>query len=571
MATIALSFLAFGWSLIQNFAPIDDVFLVVKNLTVRGISPETLRLAWTTYDPELYVPLTMMSFQLNYLIAGVHPWIYHLSNLLLHTGNALLVIALIEKITGSRRGAIAAGLLFAVHPLHTEAVVWVAARKDLLSTFFALLSLNLYVPTHEHPRTRRAYALSILTFACALLSKITPVGLPIIFFLHDVLLKRESGWLRIVRRQLPYCTVAAVLLIAAMGGKQQVLSQAHLMETILLSIKSSMFYLQKILLPLRFSIFYPYSGSVEIADAAIALPVIMFVLLMIILMRYARHRPMVWFGLALYIMILAPTFLHFRRAGDLYFAVDRYAYLPSVGIFLLIAMLIERLAHRLSSQTIHQVIVIILMISTGLSIHQTTVWNSQESLFTHALKLYPNATRARTNLARKMRRNRSPQEAYDLLQEGVRVADAMELHQQLGYLYAETNHLAEAHQEFLKARDMKPGDPSPLFDIASLAEQTGQSAVAIEGFQAVIDLDPSFVIARVHLAKLLRIEKDDLQGAEEQLHEALRWNPNSVEAHAEFSSLLRANGNIESALKEEEIARSIDPSSVPLAVNGSGE
>ena len=325
----------------------------------------------------------------------------------------------------------------------------------------------------------------------------------------------------------------------------------------------------KILVPIGLSVFYPYAGIVRISDPQIWIPMIILGLLMIMLIRYGRRSPVTIFGLLTYFILLSPTFLHFRRAGDLYFAVDRYAYLPSIGIFMILAMGISWMHDRYRQSTIRCLIMLILLISTGLSIRQTTFWNSQTSLFGQALKLYPQATRARTNLVRKLRKDRKPQEAYNLLQEGIRTADAMELHEQLGYLYAETGHIADAHQEFLTARDMKPGDPNPLFDIASLAEQTGQSEVAIEGYKAVITLEPSFVIARVHLAKLLRITAKDMRGAEEQIQEAIRWNPNSAEAHAEFSSLLRAQERMKEADRELAIARSIDENSIPMEITAS--
>jgi len=225
----------------------------------------------------------------------------------------------------------------------------------------------------------------------------------------------------------------------------------------------------------------------------------------------------------------------------------------------MVTLCLAHIARSLRAVTMRCLIVIILMIMTGLSAKQTAVWQSQTSLFTHALKNYPEATRARTNLARKLRREGKPQEAYDLLKAGIRTADAMELHLQLGYLYAETGHLPEAHAEFLIAQNMKPDDPSPLFDLASLAEQTGQKEAAMEGFAKVISMDPSFVIARIRLARLLRTEKKDLPAAQHEVETALAWNGNSAEAHAEFAAILRALGKVEEAERAYTIAQEIDP------------
>ncbi|MBM3227309.1 hypothetical protein FJZ27_00370 [Candidatus Peribacteria bacterium] len=559
IATIILVLLAFGWSLLHGFSPIDDAFLIVRNLSIRGISPHTLYLAFSTYDPELYVPLTIISFQINYMIAGLDPWIYHATNLALHIINSMLAMALLSRITGYRNASIVAGLMFAIHPLHTEAVVWASARKDLLSTAFILLSFNLYLCRRDKQVIEHAYALSILTFFCALLSKITPFVLPAVFLLYDVLILGEKSWKKLLRKQIPYLVLSCVMAFVAMGGKEQVLTQMRIAETMLLSMKSSVFYLTKLVLPIRLSIFYPYAGEVHIGDPRIWISVAAFIGMCGWIIKARKCSPILVLGFLSYLVFLSPTFLHFRRAGDLYFAVDRYAYLPSIGFFLMVTLCLAHIARSLRAVTMRCLIVIILMIMTGLSAKQTAVWQSQTSLFTHALKNYPEATRARTNLARKLRREGKPQEAYDLLKAGIRTADAMELHLQLGYLYAETGHLPEAHAEFLIAQNMKPDDPSPLFDLASLAEQTGQKEAAMEGFAKVISMDPSFVIARIRLARLLRTEKKDLPAAQHEVETALAWNGNSAEAHAEFAAILRALGKVEEAERAYTIAQEIDP------------
>ena len=147
--------------------------------------------------------------------------------------------------------------------------------------------------------------------------------------------------------------------------------------------------MEKILLPVGLSIFYPYTGIVRISDPQIWISMIILGLLMIMLMRYGRRSPVTIFGLLTYVILLSPTFLHFHRAGDLYFAVDRYAYLPSIGIFMVLAVGIGWMRDRCQHSTMLCLIMIMLLTSTGLSIRQTTLWNSQTSLFSHALKLYP--------------------------------------------------------------------------------------------------------------------------------------------------------------------------------------
>jgi hypothetical protein len=132
-AFFAATLLVYGHSIKGEFVRWDDGMLVYENPAIREISPRTLRHIFTTYDPELYIPLTFLSYQIDYQIGGIGATQYHLTNFLFHTFNAILVAWLVFLL--SRKGwiGIVSGLLFALHPLHTEAIQWVSARKDLLA------------------------------------------------------------------------------------------------------------------------------------------------------------------------------------------------------------------------------------------------------------------------------------------------------------------------------------------------------------------------------------------------------------------------------------------------------
>ena len=138
---LAAGFLMYGFSLGNEFVRFDDGMLITENPAVRVINAASLKAIFTHFDPELYIPLTLMSYQLDFLLGGADPLMYHLTNLVLHIFNALLVSWLVYAISKGRPGvALLAGFLFLAHPLHTEAVAWASARKDVLSAFFFLSS-----------------------------------------------------------------------------------------------------------------------------------------------------------------------------------------------------------------------------------------------------------------------------------------------------------------------------------------------------------------------------------------------------------------------------------------------
>ena len=177
---LALTLFAFGPSLFGEFVFWDDDLLVFENPVVQVMTPWTLGKIFTMYDPELYIPLTFFTYQINYLIGGMSPFVYHLTNIVLNAGNALLVTGIAYLLLKrNRTAALLTGLLFAVHPLHTEAVAWISARKDILSAFFFLIATLLFLLHEEHP-TRKRYTGMLIAFLCALLSKVIAVTFPVV-------------------------------------------------------------------------------------------------------------------------------------------------------------------------------------------------------------------------------------------------------------------------------------------------------------------------------------------------------------------------------------------------------
>src|SRR3989344_4256763 len=179
-----LAMLIYGSSLGNGFVQWDDGLLIYENPAIRGITWTNLKTIFTTYDPELYIPLTLFTYQVDYLIAGTHAAFYHFHALILHTLNVLLVLWFLKRLTGKTALAVVIGLVFMVHPLHTEAVAWSSARKDLLATMFFLLSIIAYMRYREAEK-KLLYSASLCAFLLGLLAKVTVLTLPAVLLLFD--------------------------------------------------------------------------------------------------------------------------------------------------------------------------------------------------------------------------------------------------------------------------------------------------------------------------------------------------------------------------------------------------
>ncbi|MDO8649626.1 MAG: tetratricopeptide repeat protein [Candidatus Peregrinibacteria bacterium] len=555
-AILALVLIAYGRSIVQGFAPIDDSFLVYYNLAVRGVTWENLKAIFTTYDPELYIPATLFTFQLNYMMGGLNAEVYHITNLLLHAANALLVTWYLTLLSGKRSLGIIGGLLFAVHPLHTEAVVWIAGRKDLLCGFFFLLSLIGYVKYRGG--SSRWYVVSILCFLLALLSKVLAITLPAILILQDLLIERRPLTRKLLIDKLPYIALAFIFFIIAALGKERVLASSSILETVLMAMRSTMFYVGKLFVPVNLSVFYPHQGAISLFDPVFALSTLGVIALFAFALFSLRKWPWITFAIAFFLITLAPTFLNFHKGDAMFFAVDRYAYLPSIGFLLLVLMVVRSSMERLSKHGTMGVLAGIIAVFAVLSHVQTRVWDSPEKLFSNALALYPESVSARTDLARIFRESGQLERAFEILKDGLAYGDDGHLHIAAGAVYAASGQVTEAMAQYTKAQEMLPENPEPLFALGSLAEHEKRTDEAMAHYRTAVEMDPSYVAARVRLATLL-LQQGKASEAEEQLTEALKWNSSSYEAQKAMGELLTSRGEHERAYDHLSKAVSLRP------------
>jgi len=183
---LTLAALAVYWQVNQfDFVNFDDYGYAARNIYIRsGITLDGFLWAFNTRYLDLWNPLVWLSFMFDYQLYGLNPGGYHLTNLILHILSALLLFLLFNRMTGAIWKSAFVAALFALHPLHVESVAWISERKDVLSAFFWMLTLCLYVYYTEKPVTRR-YLLVVFSFVCALMSKPMVVTLPLIMILLD--------------------------------------------------------------------------------------------------------------------------------------------------------------------------------------------------------------------------------------------------------------------------------------------------------------------------------------------------------------------------------------------------
>ena len=247
-----------------EFVEWDDNTHITQNPAIRSLSPAHVWTMFTVPAAKLYVPLTWLSFAVDYQIWGRNPLGYHLTNLLLHLANTLLVFALVSALLRDRSAhgktvAAVTAALFGVHPLHVESIAWATERKDLLFAFFYLLGLLAYLSWVTN-RKRAAYWCTFACFVASALSKSAAVTFPLTLMLLDIFWRRRIA----LAEKIPFFAVSVIITLATLSaqaaGKGDTVVNAQIIPVwsrLGLTGFCSLFYVGKFFWPFHLSAVYP--------------------------------------------------------------------------------------------------------------------------------------------------------------------------------------------------------------------------------------------------------------------------------------------------------------------------
>jgi tetratricopeptide (TPR) repeat protein len=569
-----LSTVAIYLPTLQNdFLTYDDQVYVTENFRVQaGFTKQGLLWAFG-YHASNWHPLTWISHMLDCQLYGLHPAGHHLTNVLLHAANSVLLFLFLSRTTAAVWRSAFVAILFAFHPMHVESVAWIAERKDVLSAFFFLLTLITYDryvrsrirnPAPHHPATpslqhstcppppftihhSRLYILPLLLFTLALLSKPMAVTLPFVLVLLDCWpLKRldlsqpkgiAKQLIRLAAEKIPFLAlsvVASILTLAAQ--KQAMVSTAGLpiYQRIAHALLAYVHYLGAMFLPRHLAIYYPY----EPASAGTAL--LSFLLLAFIsflALRFARTMPYLPVGWFWYLGMLVPV-IGLVQVGEQAWA-DRYTYLPLVGLFIAVVWTASELLARkaapsakLISRILAVAVAIPLLILTSL---QITYWKSTRSLFQHAA---------------------------DVTKDNYMAINL------LGSLDAKEGRLDEALKKYDTALRLRPGYPEARFCRANALDELGKIDEAIAEYKHVLWYKPIQEQTHILLGTALAKQKKFDEATAHYLA-ALKLNPDSLLAHNNYAKLLQTQGRLDDAVEHYTAALKLDPK-LPQAHNNLG-
>lgn len=391
-----------------DFVDFDDFLYVTRNEHVfSGISLKNISWAFSSMYASNWHPLTWLSHMLDVQIFGMDPAGHHFTNILFHTANTLLLFFALKGMTGAYWRSMVVAVLFAIHPLHVESVAFVAERKDVLSTFFMMLTMLAYLGYYRHPTIKRY--LYVLTFyAMGLMAKPMLVSLPLILLLLDYWpldrwRQRGGGASHPVYfflEKIPLFALAAAsstITIVAQdsGGSLGKLGFSELISNIANAMVAYVTYLFKMICPVGLAAFYPLQENIpwQVAGSTLLLAGFSFICI-----HEKRKRPYLIVGWTWYLISLLPV-IGILQVGKQAMA-DRYTYIPIIGIFIMLAWEACRISERLKFRrtvliTVSTSVVVVLSLLTW---NQVGYWRNGITLFEHAVQTTAPSSVSRTNL-----------------------------------------------------------------------------------------------------------------------------------------------------------------------------
>jgi protein O-mannosyl-transferase len=515
MVYIALTIVTFAvfWQVnLYDFINLDDHVYVTQNSHIQsGISIESLRWALSTKYFDLWHPLVWMSFMLDYKLVGLNAGGYHITNLILHILSALLLFWLFNRMTGAIWPSAFVAAIFALHPLHVESVAWISERKDVLGAFFWMLTLCLYVCYTEKPVIKR-YLLVVFSFICALMSKPMVVTLPVMMILLDYWpLKRFESKktgnnltdpvpakvsLRLLWEKAPFFILSAALVIITLYSPDKPSLKVFPMGSRSANMPvASVTYLEKTLWPHDLTIFYPFSEQLPIWQVFGAAAGILGISAAVIIMM--RRLPCLFVGWLWYVITLVPVIGMLQVGG--FSMADRYNYLPSIGIAVMLAWGIPLFfkSEYTRKRILFPAGVIFIGVLSFITWQQCGYWKNSITLFNHALRVTRNNYLVHNNIAPSLAEEGKIEEAIYHYSEAIRLMPDNVLnnmgniiYNNRGGAYAELGRYRLALEDFNKAIRLQPHYADSYTFRGSAYANMGQYQQAIEDCNKAIALKP---------------------------------------------------------------------------------
>ena len=578
---LVVATLAVYWQVLDSDFVYDDEEYVTENIRVhKGVTFDSLTWAFTSSYASNWHPLTWISHMIDCQFYGLNPRGHHLASLLFHVANALLLLLILVRMTGALWQSSFVAAFFALHPLHVESVAWVAERKDVLSTFFMMLTVWAYILYVKKGGVKR-YLLVVLFFVFGLMSKPMLVTLPFILLMLDfwpfgrLCLIRDTqnvvtgqhtderlGIFRLIWEKVPLFALAVsssvVTFIAQERGGAVVLLKTYSLQTrIINAFVAYMEYIVNMIWPVKLTVLYPHPGnSLPLWKGVVA--GLALVLITVLVVRKARKIPYLAVGWLWYVVTLIPV-IGIVQVGSQAMA-DRYTYITLIGLFVIIAwsandLLSKWLRRKIWLGTLAAIILPVLIVLTW---KQVQYWENNITLYEYTLKHTSNNVIIHNNLGTALYKQDRTEEAVEHYLQALQLKpDHAKAHNNLGLAYGDSGMHEEAIKAYKRTIRIDPDFAKAHYNLGNAYYDLGMHKVAIESYKQTVRIDPDYAKAHNNLG-LVYGKSGKLKEAIEAFKQAIRIDPDYTETHYNLGYAYVLSNDRDSALEQYKILKSLD-------------
>jgi tetratricopeptide (TPR) repeat protein len=529
-----------------EFILFDDPLYISDNSHIQdGLTFKNLFWATKAVYASNWHPITWISHLMDVELFGMNPGAHHLTSLIVHLVNSMLLFIILKRLTGITWASGFAAALFAVHPINAESVAWVSERKNLLCTFFFMITIWAYVRWVEKPGFNR-YLLITVFFIIGLMAKPMLVTLPFVLLLIDFWplerIRRINGKrgrteaIKLFREKIPLFVLSLgssmlTFLVQQSSGAVRSFESLPFQTRIANALISYVRYLGKLLSPHHFAVVYPYSQDMPVWQVGGSL--VLLIVITWISIRFIRHYPYVFVGWFWFFGSLIPV-IGLIQVGSQAMA-DRYAYIPLIGPFILIAWGIRdaTIKLRLGKIGVASVAVALISVLAAITHQQAGNWKDSITLFQHAVNETSNNHIAHHNLALALM-------AQDRIDEAI-------------------SHLN-------RALEFKPVFPKAHNNLAIALAKLGRYSEAIRHYTEALRLQPDWGGALYNLGNALSA-LDRFEDAIKEYRKSLAVSPNDAEIYNNLGNALFHKGNLDEAIQYYQRALTLKPDHVPALLN----
>jgi tetratricopeptide (TPR) repeat protein len=494
-ALLLLTLVVFYSSLQNGFTNWDDDVYVTQNPVVQELSGENVAAMFGEFQAGLYQPITMLSLALDWETGAGSPFVFHLTNLLLHLLNTLLVFVVIRRLFSVNRIALIAAVLFGVHTLHVESVVWVTERKDVLYALFYLLAIWQYV-SYAQGKKMKNYSIALVLFTLALMTKGMAVALAPSLLLIDFSLQRKGELKRVLIEKIPFFALAIFFGYLAIQGQSQ--SGAHDVTQNQGLVRQGAFagyalwtYFGKLLAPINLSAIYSYPAAVGTGLGIYWIfPALSLGVLGVLLWLRKKQR-ILFFGLAFFLVNIVLV-LQVLPVG-VGFMSDRFAYVSSIGIFVMLGFAFHHFYEK--KQAIRGVLVALglgyILFLSVLTFQRSKIWENSFTLWDDAIQKDDSQFLPYSNRGLFLMENGDPQAALHDFSTSLQLDQShAKTWYNRGTAYASMSDFQAAITDFSHAIQLYPEYADAFANRGLMKASLGLDNQAIKDYNQALEFNP---------------------------------------------------------------------------------